>query len=358
MQSPAEFLVDDLLELPKERTGDFEPFMADLFDRYIKLVQTIERGSLLGKVLSNRLPTIQAACQGLLKTLHLALSGDRPAAYLELDSTLMALGPHFDSLCPPGDMSEFVNPMYRFRMTESTPFLRKDIFHIPFELPHYIKEMRYSVAGLPCLYMGGSTQVCWMELGKPDLDKVSVSRYFALQGTNLRVLNFGHRSQLLAAQVHLEPHLFNGLSRDTAFVAAQVACWPLIAICSMRVPDRSSPERPEYAIPQLVLEWITKTRAFHGVRFFSTHYDEYIDSPKTYMNYVFPASSISTQGYCVNLKALFQLTEPKTWTELKTLPMAIGIRPYYKMRGQVLLDLEDKFGKVEDSLLKLPTGTF
>lgn len=107
-------------------------------------------------------------------------------------------------------------------------------------------------------------------------------------------------------------------------------------------------------MPQLVLEWITKTRQFHGIRFFSTHYREYMDHPKTYMNYVFPASAIAPTDYCKTLMGLFELTEPKTWAEAKALPVAGVSRPSYKIRDVIDAALEAEFGRAEDGLLGLP----
>jgi hypothetical protein len=351
-----DFLNDDLVDLPKTWTGDYVAFMDDLFCKYIRHVQAVDRRTPLGVVISTKLGAIQVACDALMRSLRAVLSGDRTTAYKELDVALTGLGPHFDALCPKGDMSTLVNPIYRFRSLGDKPFLRKDLFHIPFHLPHLIKEMRYSVAGLPCLYLGGSTHVCWRELGEPALNTIAVARYSAVPNSNLRVLNFGHRMPVLAAYTETEPNRFLAPNTEVAFIAAQVACWPLVAICSIRVPDRSRPERPEYAIPQLVLEWITRTRAFHGIRYFSTHYDEYIDNPKTYMNYVFPASAIAPRDYCTNLIGLFELTEPKTWDDAKAIPVSLaGIsRPIYKTREKIDVDLENEFGRIEDGLLNLP----
>tara|TARA_R110002049_G_scaffold276108_1_gene454250 strand:- start:488 stop:1609 length:1122 start_codon:yes stop_codon:yes gene_type:complete len=356
-----DFLNAPLVDLPKTRSGDFVAFMDDLFRSYIEHVKVVNQNTVLGRVIATRLSTIQGACDALMQSLRNLVAGDRSAAYADLDMALTILGPHFNALCPSGDMSVFVNPMYRFRPIDATKtFERKDLFHIPFELQAIIKEMRYSVTGLPCLYLGGSTHVCWKELGQPDINTISVSRYAAVPNTNLKVLNFGHRMPVLAAYAHTEPNRFLTANSENAFMAAQVACWPLVAICSIRVPDRTKNERPEYLMPQLILEWITKTRAFHGVRFFSTHYTEYIDNPKTYMNYVFPASAITPQDYCANLKSLFELTEPKTWAQAKALPISLaGIsRPIYKIKGVVDTSLETEFGVAEDGLLTLPLDTF
>ena len=141
-----------------------------------------------------------------------------------------------------------------------------------------------------------------------------------------------------------------------AVVASNVACWPLIAACSIRVPDRKVPERPEYLVPQLVLEWITKTHAFHGVRYFSTHYPDYPDDPKTYMNYVFPVRTKVNKGYCAELCSLFELTEPVTWADAKAAPAKGITRPCYKFDKKLHDGLEAEFGRAEDGMLGMPEG--
>lgn len=353
---PIDFLNDDLVDLPHSHGGDYSQFISDLFSCYVRHVDSVERHSLLGRSIASKRQVIENLCNELQKILRLALVGDHDAAYNLLNVTLATLGAHFNALCPTGDMSQFVDPMYRFRVSSQPTLQRKDLFHIPFELPNRIGSMRYSLAGKPCLYLGGSTHVCWRELGEPALDSVVVSRFRAVPATNLRVLNFGHRLPLLAAWVDAEPVHFSSNTPEMAVVLASVTCWPLVAICSIRVPDRSVLVRPEYLIPQLVLEWIMRTRSFHGVRYFSTHYEEYPDNPKTYMNYAFPARTSAATGYCSELTQLFELTEPKQWYCAKALPPSIADRPIYKKREQILRDLEDEFGQVEDGLFGLPVG--
>jgi hypothetical protein len=354
---PIEFLNSDIVDLPKTRNHDLVPFVDRMLDDYGTQIQRVANRSLLARVITSRLPRVETTISLLREAVRRAVDGDRDRAYSCLDEALVGLGPHFDVLCPSGDMSLQINPMYRFRTTGAEPFDRGGLFHIPFQLRHIVGQMRYSVAGLPCLYLGGSTYVCWRELGEPALNTVTVSRFAARPDTNLRVLNFGRRMPVLAAWVYTEPQHFGSLSRESAVVAANVACWPLVAVCSIRVPDRRRPERPEYLIPQLLLEWITRTRAFHGIRYFSTHYSEYHDDPKTYMNYVFPARTDAAHGHCTDLAHLFQLTEPRTWPDARELPASQESRPRYKLRGQLIGHLEDEFGRAEDGLLSLPFGT-
>jgi hypothetical protein len=114
------------------------------------------------------------------------------------------------------------------------------------------------------------------------------------------------------------------------------------------------PDRPEYLVPQLVLEWITRTHQFHGVRYFSTHYTEYPDDPKTYMNYVLPARTTPDVGYCSELCDLFELTDPVSWAAAKVAQVAGARRPRYKTHGAFDASLEGEFGRAEDGLLNMP----
>ncbi|HEY7326643.1 MAG TPA: DUF2934 domain-containing protein [Gemmataceae bacterium] len=351
-----DFLNSDIVDLPKTRVGDYPSFMNRLLDDYEAQIRRVITRTFIDHTISNELRRVVPLSADIRNVIRLAVGGDRVAAYNLLDTALRNLGPHLRALMPSGDMSKVINPLYRFRNAGSKPFSRGGLFHIPFYLRHLVGPMRYSVAGLPSLYLGGSTHVCWRELGCPDLESVAISRFHAIDNTKLRVLNFGHRLPVLAAYVANVPNDFSGPTNATTMIAAHVACWPLVAACSIRVPNRSAPERPEYFVPQLVLEWITKTHQFHGIRYFSTHYTEYPDDPKTYMNYVFPARTSPTVGYCPELCELFELTEPVLWAQAKAAPPVTVQRPQYKTRGVLDAALEAEFGCAEDGLLGMPVG--
>lgn len=353
---PIDFLNSDEADLPKTRVGNFALFLDNIIGAYRSRILQVSTGTFLGKAIRNELSRIEPLWDALHDVVELLTAGDRPAAYNRLDGALKGLDAHFRALMPTDDMSHVVNSLYRFRLVGKDPYNRGGLFHIPFNLRHIVSEMRYSVAGQPSLYLGGSTEVCWRELGCPDLDKVVVSRFHAVPGKKLRVLNFGRRLPLLAAWVAAEPDKFLKPTNDAAVIVSRVACWPLFAACSVRVPDKSKPERPEYMVPQLVLEWITKTHAFHGIRYFSTNYPEYPDDPNTYMTYVFPSCSDAVAGYCPTLRDLFELTEPMPWGAAKALPDSGIKRPKYKYHEVLRDDLEAEFGRVESGLLGLPTA--
>lgn len=351
----SDFLVDKIVSLPKERDlDDFVQYAKVLLDDYCSLMDKVRPTSLVNNVILTRRQQVRETSVLLLQCLREYFRGYPAVAYNALDIALRHLGPHFDMLCPTGDMSQFINPLYRFRMAGVTPYKPSGLFHIPFELRHIVGSMRYSIPGLPALYLGGSTYVCHLETGSKDLLDVEVSRFEALPNTNLRILNFGRRPEVLAGWVEQSPGDFKDLGAGTAAVGAFVACWPLIALCSIRKKHLDCPFHAEYVLPQLVLQWITRTRQFHGIRYFSTHYSDYHDDPKTYMNYVFPARTEKPTGLCPELGSLFRLTSPLRWPQAKSGTPSGMHRPQYKLRGSPIGQLEGEYGLVESVLLGQP----
>ena len=69
-------------------------------------------------------------------------------------------------------------PFFR-ALANETRFLYKkeEMFHIPFNKRYLVGNQRFSISGLPCLYLGGSPYVCWEELGRPDFQKCNHSGY-------------------------------------------------------------------------------------------------------------------------------------------------------------------------------------
>ena len=59
--------------------------------------------------------------------------------------------------------------LYKARVAESNYLFSQDeMFHIPYEKRNKIGNQRFSVSGLPCLYLGSSSYICWEELGRVD----------------------------------------------------------------------------------------------------------------------------------------------------------------------------------------------
>jgi hypothetical protein len=188
-----------------------------------------------------------------------------------------------------------------------SPQSKYELFHIPFTLRGYVSSQRYSINGLPCFYLGSSLSVCWNELGKPDLARLYAIK---LRFRNIpRILNIPYVSSFMPSIIDLWEQNGPNRARFEAILIALLVCWPLIAACTIRTLHPDDKFKPEYIVPQLLLQWITKEKQFSGIRYLSTKITEPSRISKE-VNYVFPALTSSATGHCQELIELFDLTDP------------------------------------------------
>lgn len=77
-------------------------------------------------------------------------------------------------------------PMYKCRENSKLfHFLKDEMFHIPYEKRNLVGNQRFSLSGLPCLYLGGSSYICWEELGRKDLSSTNYCGYSLKEDINM-----------------------------------------------------------------------------------------------------------------------------------------------------------------------------
>ncbi len=114
----------------------------------------------------------------------------------------------------------------------SEEYTKEGMFHVPFESRIKIETQRYSIAGLPCLYLGNSAYVCWLEMGKPNLDSLNMALIEKTTNTDrLRILDLS----LTAEQVK-QCYLCGEYSE--IFAEDYLMMWPLIALCSIALKTK------------------------------------------------------------------------------------------------------------------------
>jgi len=65
---------------------------------------------------------------------------------------------------------------FRARCSEKiVDYKSTEMLHIPFSKRSIVKSERFSIPGLPCLYLGTSSYVCWMEMNRPADHMFNVS---------------------------------------------------------------------------------------------------------------------------------------------------------------------------------------
>lgn len=236
-------------------------------------------------------------------------------------------------------------PFFRARGNE-TGFLynKEEMFHIPFDKRYLVGNQRYSISGLPCLYLGGSPYVCWEELRRPDYQKCNHSGFKTNEA--VYVYDFCLPKEL-----------------KSLFDVRRAA---LILACSIPA-DSKHVFKDEYILPQCIFqaiiekhynngEWFNEDYIF-GIRYYSTHYlkgemdmftfDEYNDEAMSRLvNYIFPSISDGYSGLSKYLLRAFQYTAPISYMHMSIKDTTFGIG------GSEDEYASSSFGAIEDALRK------
>jgi hypothetical protein len=143
-----------------------------------------------------------------------------------------------------------------------------------------IQNQRYSINGMPCLYLGTSSYVCWEELGRPSFNDFWVSR-FEVVNNQLRILNLSSTLQ--------EIYSLDEEDKNTEQLINYFLFWIIQCACSISVKNKNRVFREEYIIPQLIMQNIRKSH-IDGVMYFSVRgsYDKAYNS-WIMKNFAFPA---------------------------------------------------------------------
>ena len=191
---------------------------------------------------------------------------------------------------------EFVN-LYRMRISKET-LSKEELFHVPFNTREKVSSARFSIPGFPCLYLGTSLEVCWNEIKRPLKPKEQV---FACRVENhkyLSLINLAIPNECLETIIETDAH----------FAFSFLSTYPFYLSCLMKVAHPNQPFKPEYIIPQLLLQYIKKQDMLDGIIYSSTKDHTLVG--ETYCNIVIPAREMATEGYCRKAKMYYHITEP------------------------------------------------
>lgn len=200
---------------------------------------------------------------------------------------------------------------YRARKNENSLFSPSEMFHIRFEHRYKVRTQRYSYPGLPCLYLGSSIEVCCDELGCWD-DNLNIAQVSKQSSEDIGIFDL----------YFFEEYDFNNLEpeQENQFVCL----WPLVACCSFTYQNADGMSfRPDYIVPQLLLEYIIDKNAenglhgsdtmAYGIRYHSVKKPliNFNSSKSTcdYINYVFPVLSNGSTGFCEMLERIFRVEQ-------------------------------------------------
>lgn len=216
-----------------------------------------------------------------------------------------------------------------------------EMSHIPFEYNHKVGNERYSIAGCPSLYLGSSVYVCWEEMRRPDFDYVNIGLFKARK--KMKVIDVSNQNNY---------HFTNQKFADCLNLA-----------CSLPVVFPEDPFKPEYIIPQMLLQSIVRYNRscsiedkIEGIKYSSAHIKDsklWIKFPENrknillFNNYVFPAIDRKETGISNDLNNLFQFWNCITYNKLKLM------YPDFQSSRNDIYGCS-VFGKIEDKLQKMP----
>ncbi|WHY20094.1 hypothetical protein QNH28_03470 [Paenibacillus sp. G2S3] len=306
-------LLNETGKLPKNqpRDANFLEFVSKYLNDYINFITSHVHLEAIGVAAVTQISFLSSA---IISSIEAFLSGEPHAAFSKLDMGLQ----HINSLLEytSAMMGQNGQPtLYKMRTGGNTNYSADEMFHIPFEKRGLVKTNRYSIPGLPCVYLGNTPLICWEELGRPDLNNVQTSlfapkediRYIDLSANPAFVRDY---LKSVFTKNYGDPSATEPLSSLNTYLQI----WPLIFVCSICVRQVNDAFKPEYIIPQMLLQWVRKSN-YDGIAYFSTKIDHYsLCNNWIYTNYAFPVQTLTPNGHCSQLGSKFKvISEALPW---------------------------------------------
>ena len=243
---------------------------------------------------------------------------------------------------------------------DAPPTLRKDMFHIPFEKRHLVSGQRFSIHGIPSVYLGESVYDCYLELGKPDVNKLWVSLFHVPIGSkptscSIVDLTFAYNQHTASLLINKVKKKNEAYFTDLDKLVDDILLWPLIMACSIVCKFPDAPFKQEYIVPQILFHLCNDITGFAGIRYYSTKLDgtNRKNLQSSMVNYAFPAQVIKDLGFCPYLSNKLSLTKPVSIQTIQDIPIKSEHLGGYTKMGLPLISEKDENLKKDKAVLAL-----
>lgn len=254
-----------------------------------------------------------------------------------------------------------------------TPFTFLDIdkiFHIPFHRRDLIANQRYSINGLPCLYLGSTAVVCWEELNRPNFEYFYMSNFVVKDSDKISILDLSYGYfDIINILKDISTADFWCFDAEK-MLKEMLVIWPLVAASRYTVKAKNRTFKSEYIIPQLIMQAILKLK-IDGVAYISTKiprnifeiYKEDFGPKILYTNYAFPAIKDTDDEFFSNkLRRHFKIKEVfnlGSFQYINTMDRHSHIKIKYDVRSPInLFDIQGYgnsiFNKFEEKICSYP----
>lgn len=208
-----------------------------------------------------------------------------------------------------------IENMYRLRTSDKSRLSQQEMFHVPYSQRRKVNSYRFSIPGLPSLYLGSSSYICWEELSRPLLDNLHISKFSFSEEYKYNLLNISLNNKLLLT--YLEKYPENNIDDSSVYKALLnsiktfLLLWPFIASCHIKVKEPTQPFKPEYILPQILMQYIVNDEGYDGVLYSSTRTEANKVHPSKCINLAIPAKKQQNKNeYCIDLVDKFRMTDP------------------------------------------------
>jgi hypothetical protein len=300
------------IEIPKGTS--MINFLEEEFSNYLGLISNNERREKENPMLINwhehDTEIVQEVSQGVISALKEFYKGKHGLAFSKLKQSIeskSAISPALKNI----DKIPIGSSFYRARVIEDSRLRpMSEFFHIPFNMREKVGNQRFSIQGFPCIYVGTSVYVCWLEMGCPPLDKFQVCRIEA--NSDLALFDYSIRD-------------FDQVYNDLFYPTLDfIRIWPLVAASMIRVKSKEANFKEEYIIPQLLMQYTLEDESCNGLMYSSTHAPSvYHVTGSKLQNLVLPAmiddeTEIDhTTHLSIPLAQKFKITDPISWPFLQ-----------------------------------------
>lgn len=297
-----ELIKDEIFKLPltEPKNENFQTFIIKKLKIFLEKVDSLENGNIHPEknISTNFVKNTQKrVIENLIKCIDEYYNGNPFKAYERLDSVLR--NDYKDLYAIINQKTYQIDEsFFRIRLSDKNyPYQKKEMFHIPFELRNKVSTQRFSIPGFPSLYLGRTIYICWEELNRPSIDKIQAVRY---------------KNTKLIKLLDLTPP--SNDCEDINELYRFFMTFPLIMCCSVKVKDTTDTFKPEYIIPQLLLQWIRNNDILDGIQYKSTHITSKVFNENTELtNIVLPVKTSEKSGICKKLVDFFESTEVISW---------------------------------------------
>lgn len=256
-------------------------------------------------------------------------------------------------------------PLNFFKARDSVdPIEVKDMLHIPFEKRSLVSTERFSMPGIPCVYLASTSLGCWLELNMPDEKTFWVSA-FDITNNNLKVLNLCvQQCQINGACVMINTDY------ELQLAVQLLKIFPLVCATSFTVSEKNRNFKSEYIISQLLMQSI-KEMGIDAIAYNSKKIGDMSAYPQC-VNLAIPAIQEPNKRHS-NIGKTIQLTRPTLYKDFLSHPkhkyenqsyinkfFPSGAHSNVTFLGQTLSYSQMKFSQFDDFLIgqdkiKFPT---